>query len=537
MRAKQHISDLAHHCIAHGMRHLVISPGSRNAPLIRAFAASSQIECLSIVDERSAAFVALGLATELQAPVGVLCTSGTALLNYGPAIAEAYYLRAPLIVLSADRPARLVGQQDSQTICQDNLFANIVKGSYSLPEEPETVAELELSARVIAQAFSTALSPCFGPVHINIPLDEPLYGGELMAESLIALSPLQLAEPKGMSPALWQEVESAWRGAKRRMIVCGQGVADAELQALLARFAPDKTVTIIAENTANIVGPWLVDRPDAVLLACDEASRSLLAPDCLISFGGHLVAKHIKLLLREFKPAFHFRLDPAQMGIDTYQCLSAELDLAPTTFFRRLAQQVEPAAGFRDLWALPEGVAENQDDEFLVLKRLLGQLPAGSIAHLGNSMSVRHAQKLASRADLLYHSNRGVAGIDGCLSTAVGVALATDQLVLCCLGDLSFVYDSNALWNRNLPSNLRIVILNNQGGDIFRRLKGPSVSPGYQDFFVAHHPVQIGKMIEAYGVAYRRCLASEIDGFSEEFLGLQDGPLVLEVFVDPTKRD
>lgn len=526
--SKQHISDLVHHCLFHGMRHLVISPGSRNAPLTRAFAAS-EVNCISIVDERSAAFVALGMAHQLGEPVGVLCTSGSAPLNYGPAIAEAYYLRVPLIVISADRPAHLVDQQDSQTIRQDNLFSNIVKESFTLPEEPEAYEDLRRSAEVIHKAFNTALYPDFGPVQINVPLDEPLYANRLLEQPIV--------EPVVLKPSVQEVTESGvdrvlrvWNDSTKKMIVCGQQLPSKELNSLLEQFGDDESVVVVAENLSNLKDANFIERPDQILLQKSDSEKAEMAPDCIISFGGHLITKHLKLFLRAHSVKAHFRIDPENKSIDTYKNLTEELICDPTSFFNAFINKakVSKESDYRNLWHdFEESIPA--DGEYHALKALFTELPAGSIAHLGNSMAVRHVQKLISREDLICHSNRGVAGIDGCLSTAAGTASVTDELVLCCLGDLSFVYDSNGLWNNKLPANLRVVVLNNQGGDIFKRLKGPSESPGYEEFFIANHPVDLQKLVEAYGVTYLHSTADSMADVIEKFYKKSDTAKVLEV--------
>lgn len=526
--SKQHISDLVHHCLFHGMRNLVISPGSRNAPLTRAFAASS-VNCISVVDERSAAFVALGMAHQLGEPVGVLCTSGSAPLNYGPAIAEAYYLRVPLMVISADRPAHLVDQQDSQTIRQNNLFDNIVKASFTLPEEPESEEELQQSADILREAFKTALYPDFGPVHINVPLDEPLYANRLLEQTII--DPVAVECPAlEVSEGALDRVLKAWNDSSKKMIVCGQHLPCKELNSLIARFKDDESVVIVAENLSNLKDEKFIERADQILLQKNDSEKAAMAPDCIISFGGHLVTKHLKLLLRAYPAKAHFRIDPENKAIDTYKNLTEELVCQPTGFFRAFVERItiNKERGYRSLWDdFEEKIPA--DGEYHALRALFNELPAGAIAHLGNSMAVRHVQKLISRGDIVYHSNRGVAGIDGCLSTAAGTASVTDELVLCCLGDLSFIYDSNGLWNNKLPANLRVVVLNNQGGDIFKRLKGPSESPGFEEFFIANHPVDLQKLVEAYGVTYLHSTAETIATELENFYKKSDTAKVLEV--------
>lgn len=332
---KKHISDLIHCCREYDMDHLVISPGSRNAPLIRAFSASD-IKCYSIVDERSAAFYALGMALHLQKPVGVVCTSGSALLNYGPAIAEAYYLRVPLIVFSADRPAYLIDQQDSQTIRQNLLFQNIVKESYTLPEEPSSQEERQKSADILKSAFEAALSPDFGPVHINIPLEDPLYESRYHDQTDVIMEPLQLEVPK-YSQEEMDIIKGEWLKSKTKMIACGQGVRDEQLKTLLQKFTVDESVVVVTENITNIWSEGFVDRPDTILLSTDDEKKKALAPELLISFGGHIVSKQLKLLLKKYPARKHYRLDPEKKKINTYANLSRELNCSPTAFFRNLS--------------------------------------------------------------------------------------------------------------------------------------------------------------------------------------------------------
>lgn len=526
--SKQHISDFVHHCLFHGMRNLVISPGSRNASLTRAFVASG-VNCISIVDERSAAFVALGMAHQFGEPVGVLCTSGSAPLNYGPAIAEALYLRVPLIIISADRPGHLVDQQDSQTIRQNNLFSNIVKSSFTLPEEPQGGEELRRSGEVVREAFRSAINPDFGPVHINVPLDEPLYENRLLEQSIVDPLAIEVV-PQEIQSSVLDRVVKVWSESTKKMIVCGQQLPSQELSSLLARFDNDERVVVVAENLSNLKDEKFIERADQVLLQKSDIEKAAMAPDCIISFGGHLVTKHLKLLLRAYPARAHFRIDPENKSIDTYKNLTEEIVCTPISFFQDFIDRVKISSksGYRSLWnAFEEHVPA--DGEYHALKALFEELPSGSIAHLGNSMAVRHMQKLISRDDLVYHSNRGVAGIDGCLSTAVGTALTTDKLVLCCLGDLSFIYDSNGLWNNKLPANLRVVVLNNQGGDIFKRLKGPSESPGFEEFFIANHPVDLQKLVEAYGATYLHSTAETTATELEKFYKKSDTTKVLEV--------
>ncbi len=382
-------------------------------------------------------------------------------------------------------------------------------------------------------------TPPLGPVHINIPLDEPLYQNILFAKPLVTPEEIKLPHPKP-NVKLLAEIAKRWNASLKKMIICGQNKPDTRISTLLQHFADDEQVVIIAENLAHINGQWIVNNPDSLLKKKTIQEQASLAPDCILSFGGHLVSKHLKSLLRNNHAACHYRIDPAGLGIDTYDDLTKEVVTEPQIFFNdfipllHTPEKSGKQPGYRTLWN--ESNREPTDTEYHVLCHLLDTLPAGSIVHLGNSMPVRHAQQIPPKENLEYHSNRGVSGIDGCLSTAVGTAMVCDKLVLCCLGDLGFIYDSHGLWNRSLPANLRIVVLNNHGGGIFRRLKGPAASPGFEDFFIANHPVNIESLTRAYGIEHLKATATEIEKITGKFLADDGKAKVLEVEIQNNKH-
>jgi 2-succinyl-5-enolpyruvyl-6-hydroxy-3-cyclohexene-1-carboxylate synthase len=318
--------------------------------------------------------------------------------------------------------------------------------------------------------------------------------------------------------------------SQKKMVVCGQQAGHEVLNTALKNFAPDNQVVVVAENLSNLFAEEFIDRPDQQILNTDEKSLSEMAPELIFSFGGHLVSKQLKSLLRKFPAAYHFRFDGQKRDIDTYINLTREFAESPVSFFSRFVQSVGITAsdGYRRRW---QGACRNEgsDPEYRAVKNLFEGVPQNSIVHLGNSMSVRHAQRLPARDDLMYQSNRGVAGIDGCLSAAAGVASVTDRMVLCLLGDLSFVYDSNGLWNRSLPDNLRIAVINNYGGGIFRRLQGPAESPGFEEFFVADHPVDLEFLTKAYGIDYLRCDEKKVRTTCEQFFAKSNRASVLEI--------
>jgi len=509
---KQHITELAEIAYQKGVHHAIISPGSRNAPLINAFLRQGKIKCYSIVDERSAAFYALGMAQQTGKPVAVISTSGTAVLNYAPALAEAFYQQLPLIAITADRPVEWIDQQDNQTIRQNSIYTNYIKKSFQLPQETKSETDIWHSQRIVSEALNMALQGPSGPVHLNIPLEEPLYDSSQYKSNgspkLISVSHSEQILPEEEMKLLSRQ----WNESNRKMIICGQQKKHETLNKLINALAEDPSVVVIAENLSNQYNEAFIDKPDQVLAGMKDPEA--LVPDLIITFGGPVVSKRLKLFLRSHKPSAHWRIDPETHHYDTYQSLTKIIAVKPVKFFEQLTQRIvnQGDDNYLQVWTeLKEHTGKLhqaflQKAAFSDLKAfeiLLKKISDAGYLHLGNSSPVRYTQFFASKPMVNYYANRGTSGIDGCLSTAAGAAMISNKMLhTVILGDLSFVYDSNALWNKNLPDNLRIVVINNQGGSIFRMINGPSETEGFSEFFETQHPVSIRKLTEAFGLQY-----------------------------------
>ena len=509
---KQHITELAEIAYQKGVQHAVISPGSRNAPLINAFLRQGRIKCHSIVDERSAAFYALGMAQQTGKPVAVISTSGTAVLNYAPALAEAFYQQLPLIAITADRPVEWIDQQDNQTIRQQNIYTNYIKKSFQLPQETKSETDIWHSQRIVSEALNQALQGPRGPVHLNIPLEEPLYDNNHYKSSgspkLISVSQSEQIFPEEEMNLL----SGKWNESRRKMIICGQQGKKETLNKVVNKLAEDPSVIVVAENLSNLSGEYFIDNPDRVLAGMKDSEA--LAPDLVVSIGGPVVSKRLKFFLRAHKPAAHWRIDPESHHYDTYQSLTNIIVVKPVKFFEQLTQRIvnQGDDNYREAWTDLKEHTGKLHQTFLqkaafsdlkVFEILLQKIPEAGYLHLGNSSPVRYSQFFESKPALNYYANRGTSGIDGCLSTAAGAAMISNKLShTVILGDLSFVYDSNALWNKDLPDNLRMVVINNQGGGIFRMIDGPSGKEGFSEFFETKHPVSIRKLAEAFGLKY-----------------------------------
>jgi len=491
MKHHQHIAELGPLLECFSIRHVVICPGSRNAPLIQLFTSNPAFHCYSIVDERSAAYLALGMARQLKEPVGILTTSGTAVLNLAPGVAEAYSQEIPLLVMTADRPLEKIGQFNNQWLDQQAPFYTFSKGFYQLPLAVNHEEDLTRVIKDTGRLLRAALSAPAGPVHLNIPLEEPLY--ELLPSAQNThIYPLNLTEEGDKL-----EKPEAPGPQTKIMILAGMGAYDEALDVRLSSMVESSQAVVIAENIANLPGKEFINHPDLILAGTGEEIRNSLKPDLVISFGGQVVSKRLKIFLQAIPDLAHQEIRGD---------VSGWLDLMMNQFSLS-GRSAEPNL-FMEAWKREEKrtleLVGNDFDSLdfgslWVIQALLDAVPSGTVIHLGNSSTIRYSQMLPCRKDLGYFSNRGISGIDGCVSAAVGAAMVSEGLHLLLVGDLSFVYDSNALWNRQFPDNLKIVVLNDEGGGIFRLLKGPSDMDFFEEFSVTHHPVSPRLLAQSFG--------------------------------------
>jgi 2-succinyl-5-enolpyruvyl-6-hydroxy-3-cyclohexene-1-carboxylate synthase len=515
---KHWIRDLAAICAAKGLTKVVLSPGSRCAPLVIAFNRHPGIECISIIDERCAAFFALGMAQQLQQPVGLICTSGSAVLNYAPAIAEAYYQKVPLVIFTADRPNELIDQQDGQTLRQYEIYRNYIKKSFELPYNVVDEDSLWYSNRMASEAINIASGPDMGPVHINVPLKEPLYGlkdYDAPAKPKIILeTPIrpQIDEQAGI------DILSGWKKYSKRMIVAGGMAPDATLISHINTIGADSGTIIMAEITSNLHGENLVKCLDPALEAILKDNKTLYQPELLITFGGSVVSKKLKTFLRSNPPKEHWHVDAGGAAIDTYKNLSRLISMHPVDFFQWLSDNIEVSniSNYRKDWLDAREVSHEKHavqlqqaphSDLKAFEAIMSGLPSNSNLQLGNSTPVRYASlfEIDDVRNINVNCNRGTSGIDGTVSTAAGAAFVTERLTTIIVGDVAFFYDSNALWNKHLPANLRIIVVNNGGGNIFRIIAGPAQLPELEQFFETKHTAKAEHLAKAYGIPYYFC--------------------------------
>ena len=510
--------------------------------MIQTFVGSGLFNCRNVVDERSAAYFAMGLAQALNNPVAIVCSSGTATLNYAPAIAEAFYLNIPLIAITADRPEYWINQLENQCINQKGIYSNFVKKEYNLPLE-ESGTELWQAAREINECLNVAVSGKPAPVHINVPLEEPLHN--LLNEKLPTIKAIDAKESVlDIDKASLNKLAVELNSSKKILILAGQQNPDSELEKLLAAFIEKTGAVVLKEHLANLNDESFCGSIDTLMAAILSDVPADFQPDILITFGGYFVSKAIKQFLRKNKADQHWHLSPANDHYDTYQSLTEVVQTDAKTFFAQLLAKVnEKNTKYLQRWKNKENEVNQLRDKYIsdspfsdlkVITKVAQSIPENSVVHLGNSSPVRYALITDWANNTTFLSNRGTSGIDGPLSTAVGYASVSEKINTVLIGDLSFFYDSNALWNNYLGENLRIIVINNGGGNIFGLIKGPGESPAFQQHFFAENKFKAQGISQTFGLDYLSAEnESELkDSLADLYSPTRKKPAILEVFTD-----
>ncbi len=524
--SKTIVEQIVAQCLHHGMTHVVCSPGSRNAPFMIAFDEHPEITCYVIHDERSAAFFALGLSQQLGAPVGIVCTSGSAPLNYYPAIAEAYYQCVPLVVITADRPEEWVDQGDGQTIVQRDVFGKHVRYACSFTDNEQNPDARWFVQRETAIAFNCGNGGWKGPIHFNVALREPLYSrkeatGDVGAAIYSSQGEFHLSKSD-------RKVCEQGMSLPKKLVLCGQLNPNPKLLEVLKLLAEDQSVLILVENTSNVYHQRFVHCVDRLLNVITEEEIEDFKPDLLISLGGAIVSKRIKSFLRKNKPQMHWKIGNEFPFMDTFQCLTHTFQTDAASFFSELMSlsYSKHTANYGSKWKqrdfqlldrMPAVIGDLPYADLSVFHLFREYLPDNSVVHMANSSVVRYCQLFDPIASVDYYCNRGTSGIDGSTSTALGAACADpNRLHVIVTGDISFFYDSNALWNRYIGPNVRIILINNQGGGIFRIIPGPSSTPQWETYFEAHHEHQAENICRTFNVGYSS--VDSLESFSDQML-------------------
>lgn len=522
-----------------GMKNVVLSPGSRNAPLSLSFHHHPNFDCRIIPDERVAAYYAMGISLFTKQPAILVCTSGTAVLNYAPAIAEAFYQHIPLLVITADRPAEWIDQGDGQTIRQENVFANHILKSFSFSGD-------STDPRKMNQDLNEALNTCLwkkGPVHLNVSLEEPLYGLSEVNEDNSELNLRDL--PKDfIEDSLESELKDFYSSAGKILVIAGQMDPDDELQFSLEKWAEKRNALVFTENTSNLNSDNFISCIDRFIDGFTEEEKEFFKPDLLITLGGAVVSKKVKAWLRKYKPAQHWKIGREDLEMDTYRCKKYSVPVSPGYFIQEIMEWKNSSSDYRKNGISLNEKRRTKSKEFLsltafsdlkVFEILHEKIPKDSILHLGNSSPIRYAQLFDSWKDLVFYSNRGTSGIDGCTSTAAGMADVSGRCVTLISGDISFFYDSNAFWNDHLK-NLKVVVINNGGGGIFRIIDQPQDIKDTELLFETRHQRKAEGIAKAFGVDYLSARDEMSLEDSLKRLYADNSPTILEIFT-PTEKN
>lgn len=533
---KENINILTSLLMQHGVHHVVVCPGSRNSPLVHNFNEAPGLKCYPVTDERSAGFFALGLCQKAESAVAVCVTSGSALLNVAPAVAEAYYQHCPLVVISADRPQQWIDQMDGQTMQQPGALQGFVRKTVTLPE-PHDDEQRWYCNRLVNEALLAACGGAEGPVHINVPISEPLF--EYTQESLPAERMIfrygASASEAGLS-ALAQRLMSA----RRPMVVVGQ-----QQYGLIAACSDNvsrlrKNIVLLYENLCFDDG-YAPHFEEVFANAHDER----LKPDLIVYIGGTLVSKRLKQFLRKAADAETWLVGAEGEVNDTFMNLSAVVQSCPSAAFEVLAsasgQVSDEARQYYSLWQSLLDVCELRMQDYTPKYSAMAAVKyfEEQLQDMDYDYAVQYANSSAVRLGNIFAQhriwcNRGINGIEGCVSTAAGMAAVTDGVVFCVVGDLAFFYDQNALWNRNLKGNLRILLLNNGCGSIFSKFDGLRKSDA-RDMVMGNHNASAEGICTQNDCGYMKATnRDEMQIGIVRLLTIEtERPVVLEVFTDP----
>lgn len=490
--------QLAHHFANLGILNWVISPGSRNAPIVAALVKQGSFKLYSSPDERSAAFTAMGMAISSHQPAAFLCTSGSALSNAYPAVLEAYYSRIPLVIVSADRPEELIDQWDGQTIRQVNFFGDYTRSFIQLNARSE---KPNVSLDKIRSCIQKSCNPISGPVHINIALSEPIYEGIESQNHNSTDVLIETNKPVKNKLENTSDFTFEIQTNSKIALIIGQGFRNNKVVEILSSLA--NKIPVLTDVTSGYSEIGLSNWDWGLL---KRTIPENLRPDLILTMGMGIISKPLKLELRKWKPkhihisevseiADPFQTNPVHLISDEYLTLTQLKDNLENNIDNDYLNEWR---SFIDSQTLnPKNLPLPYNYELEFVQKLILSSNDNHHLHFGNSMSARYASWSSKSAARIF-SNRGVSGIDGCISSALGDALAqSDKVVIAIVGDITTLYDSNAFWGE-WPNNFHLVVLNNQGGAIFDWIDGPNQLDSLRPFIHTPHEKSFKQLAELH---------------------------------------
>ena len=558
-------------CLKFDFFDVVISPGSRNVPLAIGFASNKKFKCYSIVDERSAAFFALGLSQKSKKPTILICTSGSALLNYYPALAEAYYSEIPLIILSADRPEYKINIGDGQTINQSNVFEKNILYSNSLKQDCSHATEeiiksnlqkivndkadylkiekLQKSIQknneeIIEIAFNLSINK-MQPVHLNVPMEEPLY--EFNDSPSISVKVKKKTEKK-LSLRDLDNFYKAINKASKIMILIGVSDGNILSKKSIQKINSCSSIIVMKEHTSNVFNESFISNIDRLIGPIELQSNSdsvfdELSPEIVISLGGMIISKKIKSFLRNYKPRKHFHIGN-NISKDSFYSGVEHINTTANKFFENIDLNKSDSKYFEKWNQLDYSKLDLHNrymkvinfSDLKVFEILTNWIPKKYNIQVANSTPIRYFQLFDLKNKNMMFANRGTSGIDGSTSTAIGSSVQNDSPVLLVTGDLSFFYDVNALWNKHIPKNFRIIIINNSGGGIFKILPGFKENNLFSEFIETQHNLSARLIAKMFNFNYTRVSTKfGLNLYLRTFFKNSKKPKILEIKTSSVK--
>lgn len=528
-----YIRFLADACYRHGVRRVIVCPGSRSAVLVFAFARHGGFQLDVVSDERSAGYLALGIAQQSNLPVAVICTSGTAAANLYPAMCEAFYQSIPLIALTADRPEKFLHQQDGQMIDQRNLFGSHVGSHFH--------ADRECISDNSGQGFINAVLPLLKqqknnplPIHLNLPFQEPMYPAKNVWEKVDKGFFAEVEHKIIINENIWEGIESY----KKILILCGLPGIEKVNEQIFHQLSEFPQIAVLSDVTSPINGNRCFD-----IILEDESAQATLKPDCIISLGGAMLSKNLKNYLRKISSIKHYRIETHDRKTDTYfhqpVFIKSNAEEALTSLLNYLSPKSKVISEYKANWEKAESIAVSSISKVLqqsniceahIVKWVLDKINEESNLHVSNSSMIRYVALVNQDNKRFALCNRGTSGIDGSVSTAVGAASEYSGPSVLLSGDTSFFYDRNAYWNNIDKSRLKIIIINNSGGGIFGLIDGPAEEAEYEKYFFASHKLQAKAFAEEHQLPYR-AIKFPSEELADDFF-VHSGAEILEVFTD-----
>ena len=509
----------------HGISDVVVCPGSRHITFVNNMASDPFFKLYSVIDERAAAFFAIGLSLQSGRPAAVTCTQGSAILVMHTAVSEAHYQKVPLLLISTDMHKGYIEQMDGLTTDQHNLFKKLAKMEVELPlvddnRDPDLTWQC---SNMINQALAMVKSRPWGPVHINIPISEGI-------DDFRAPEPQVIPYERGCFKRALEIINHR----KKRVLYIGQRTTKLNLDPELVKKLEERYI-IYNEHLSNINGFTLGASLDLMLLNPDNYKMAF--PDVVVSFGQHMVNPKVKDMLRK-SDCVHIQINDRDEFNDTFKHLKLLVfsEEPGLEVLKKLAEAEPMDQDYKKaIFEKCQGIRDHDFPycEMAVIKKVLHSVRDDEYVHVSNSSPAKYAEYFTMPSTATYLCNRGINGIDGSMSTFMGYAQHAKTNNYMITGDLSFFYDVNGFWHNYIPDNAKIILINNHGGEIFRPFPNfDKLDEQTKYLILSKHKANAKHVCETYGMEHYE--AHDQQSFDSAWQAFKDSKkaAVLECFTE-----